>query len=262
MEENPMKILIVEDDVVDCNNFMDSLKDRKEFELIAITDSEIEATKYVKFKNPEGIILDIELNNSVSGSTDSLGFLDNLKNLKLGYQPIIVVTTHINSKRTYDILHRKGVDIILYKDNPTYSSDYVLNKILTLRESAPVTTVITLKEELEEKEDKISELIYHELDLIGMTPKLKGRQYAHDAILYLIMNPDSDVNVIQYLVDVHKKSYNTITNGIQNSIIHAWRVSSLEDLTMHYTAKVNFETGVPTTMEFIYHYVDKIKKII
>lgn len=262
MNEKPMKILIVEDDADDCNNFINALKNREEFELIGMTDSDIEALKYVRLKHPEGIVLDIELNNSVSGSTDSLEFLDDLKNLKLEYQPIIIVTTHINSKRTYDILHRKGVDIILYKDNLTYSSDYVLNKLLTLREAAPVSTLSILKEELIDNEKKISDQIYHELDLIGVTPNLKGREYIHDAILYLIQNPNSDINVIQHLTNVHKKAGNTISNGIQNAIIHAWRVSSLEDLSTHYTAKVNYETGVPTPMEFIYHYVDKIKKII
>ena len=262
MNEKPMKILIVEDDANDCNNFINALKYRKEFELIAMTDSDIDALKYVRMKRPEGIVLDIELNNSVSGNTDSLGFLDNLKELKLEYHPIIIVTTHINSKRTYDILHRKGVDIILYKDNPTYSSDYVLNKFLALREASPVSTLNILKEELIDNEQRISDQIYHELDLVGITPKLKGRQYAHDAILYLIMNHDSNINVIQHLVDIYKKSYNTITNGIQNAIIHGWRISSLEDLDMHYTAKINIETGVPSTMDFIYYYVDKIKKLI
>ena len=262
MNQKPMKILIVEDDANDCNNFMNALKEREEFELIAMTDSDIEALKYVRMKHTEGIILDIELNNSVTGSSDSLEFLDSLKDLKLPYQPIIIVTTHINSKRTYDLLHRKGVDIILYKDNPTYSSEYVLNKLLALRESSPVSTLNILKEELIDNEKKISDQIYHELDLVGVTPNLKGRQYLHDAILYLIQNPESDLNVIQHLTNVHKKAGNTITNGIQNAIIHAWRVSSLEDLSMHYTAKVNYETGVPTPMEFIYYYVDKIKKLI
>lgn len=78
----------------------------------------------------------------------------------------------------------------------------------------------------------------------------------------MIQNEKSDVNVIQHLTKVHKKSGNTITNGIQNAIIHAWRVSSIEDLLEHYTARVNYETGIPTPMEFIYYYVDKIKKII
>ena len=34
MDIKPMKILIVEDDPNDCNNFINTLKDRKEFELV------------------------------------------------------------------------------------------------------------------------------------------------------------------------------------------------------------------------------------
>lgn len=262
MESKPMKILIIEDDVNDCNNFINCAKNRKDVELVAITDSDVEGLKYVKIKRPEGIVLDLELNNSTAGNTDSLEFLSNLRKLNLNYHPIIIVTTHVNSKRTYDILHRNGVDLILYKDHPNYSSEHVLNKFINLRESAPKHTVETLKEELKDTENKISDCIYHELDLIGVTAKLKGRQYIHDAILYLIQNENSNVNVIQHLTKVYKKSGNTITNGIQNAIIHAWRVSSIEDLTTYYTAKVNYETGVPTPMEFIYYYVDKIKKMI
>ena len=64
------------------------------------------------------------------------------------------------------------------------------------------------------------------------------------------------------LSKIHKKSSSTITNGIQNAIIHAWRVSPIEDLEKYYKARINYETGVPTPMEFIYYYVDKIKKQI
>ena len=262
MESKPMKILIIEDDINDCNDFVNCIKKRKDIELVALTDSDIEGLKYVKMKHPEGVVLDLELNNSTTGNTDSLEFLSNLRKLNLNYQPIIIVTTHVNSKRTYDILHRNGVDLILYKDHPNYSCDYVLNKFLNLRTLMPEKTLNTLKEELKENEDKISDCIYHELDLIGVVPKLKGRQYIHDAILYLIQNENNDTNVIRYLTKVYKKSGNTITNGIQNAIIHAWRVSAIEDLTTYYTARVNYETGIPTPMEFIYYYVDKIKKMI
>ena len=258
----PMKILIIEDDVNDCNNFIDCVKNRKDIEIVALTDSDIEGLKYVKLKHPEGIILDIELNNSTTGNTDALGFLEEMKKLNLRYKPIIIVTTHINSKRTYDILHREGVDIILYKNHPNYSCDYVLNKFFSLRELEPKQTVEVLKEELKENENKISEYIYHELDLIGVTAKLKGRQYIHDAIFFLVQNQNTDENVIRYLTKIYKKSNNTITNGIQNAIIHAWRVSAIEDLERYYTAKVNYETGIPTPMEFIYYYADKIKKMI
>ena len=257
-----MKILIVEDDINDCNNFINCIKKRDDFELVAVTDSDVDALKYVKLKHPEGIVLDLELNNSKSGSTNSLEFLSNLKKLNLSYEPIVIVTTHVYSKKTYEILHREGVDLILYKDHPKYSCDNVLNNFLMYRNVSSDNQPKTISEEIEDNENKISDLINHELDLIGVTSKLKGRKYIHDAILYLIENENSNINVIQYLTKIHKKSGNTITNGIQNAIIHAWRVSSIEDLETYYTAKVNYETGVPTPMEFIYYYVDKIKKLI
>lgn len=262
MESKPMKILIIEDDINDCNNFINCIKSRKDVELVAVTDSDIDGLKYVKTKQPEGIILDLELNNSKSGNTDSFEFLSNLKKLKLNYEPIVIVTTHVNSKRTYDILHKKGVDLILYKDHPKYSCNHVLNQFINLRNEPITSTEGSIEELLEDENDKISDIINHELELIGVTSKLKGREYIHDAILYLIQNEKSDISVIQYLTKVHKKSATTITNGIQNAIIHAWRVSAVDDLLKYYTAIVNPETGIPTPMEFVYYYRDKIKKMI
>ncbi len=262
MEEKPMKILIIEDDVIDCNNFKTCIKNRNDIELVALTDSDVEGIRYVKTKHPEGIILDLELNNSASGNADSLDFLTNLKNLNLDYEPVVIVTTHVNSKRTYEVLHRSGVDLILYKDHQKYSCDYVLNKFLNLRKTSPIKKTSSIEEELQLNENKISFCIYHELDLVGITEKMKGRAYLHDAIFYLIENENSDVNVIQYLSKIYKRAVNTINNGIQNAIIRAWRVTPIEELELYYTARVNYETGVPTPMEFIYYYVSKIKKII
>ena len=263
MNNKPMKILIIEDDKDDCSNFIKSIEKRQDFELIDITDSDLEAIKYVRFKHPEGIVLDIELNDSTSGNMDALEFLDEIKKLKLNYQPIIIVTTHIKSKRVYDILHKNGVDIILYKDHPKYTSDYVLNKFLSLREISPVSSINKLKEDNLSNEKKISDQIKHELELIGITSNLVGRKYIHDGIMYLIQNDDGNgLSVIQYLKKIYKRPESTINNGIQNAIVHGWRVSSLEDLEINYTAKISHETGIPTAMQLIYYYADKIKNKI
>ncbi len=262
MESRPMRVLVIEDEIEECNKLKKCIQSRSDIELVATTDSDVEAIRYLRTKRPEGIILDLELNNSMSGNTDSLEFLNNLKNLNLDYEPIIIVTTHVNSKRTYEFLHRSGVDLILYKGHPKYSCNYVLNKFINLRDIDIERSQNAIGEEIQNNENKISELIYRELDLIGVTEKLKGRQYVHDAILYLIQNEKNNTSVIQYLTKVHKKAGNTINNGIQNAIIHAWRVTPIEDLEKYYKMRVNYETGVPTPMEFIYYYVGKIKKMI
>lgn len=262
MEFKPMKILIIEDDINDCNSFKKCAENRDDVEIVAMTDSDLEGLKLVKTKRPEGIVLDLELNNSATGSIDSLDFLMNLRKLNLTYEPIVIVTTHVNSKRTYEILHRNGVDLILYKDNPKYSSEHVLNNFINLRNANIDYKEPSIEEILQNEEDKISNIINDELELIGVTAKLKGREYIHDAILYLIQDDSNKINVIQYLVNKYKKSGTTITNGIQNAIIHAWRVTPVEDLEKYYTARINYETGIPTPMEFIYYYVNKIKKMV
>lgn len=263
MEAKPMKILIIEDDINDCNNFINCVKNRNDVEIVAITDSDIDGLRYAKTLRPEGIVLDLELNNSSSGNVDSLDFVTNLQALNLEYMPIVIVTTHVNSKRTYDILHREGVDFILYKDHPNYSANLVLNHFISMRQAENVqSTQKNVEEVLKDRKSKISSCINKELELVGITSKLKGKQYIHDAILYLIQNEDSDLNVIKYLTTIHKKSATTVTNGIQNAIYHAWRTSAIEDLTKYYTARVNYETGIPTTMEFLYYYRDKVKKMI
>jgi len=260
MNDKPMRILVVEDDLEECNVIIENAKHRKDIELVGITDSDNDAIKLVKAKNPEGVMLDLELNNSKNGNTDSLGFLESIKMLK--NKPIIIVTTHVNSSRTYDILHRNGVELILYKDHPGYSPNQAFNKFISLRKIVEPVIENTVENEMKNKEDRISECINNELDLIGITQNLKGRQYIHDAIMFLIQNEESDESLTQYLSKIHKKSSSTITNGIQNAIIHGWRVSAIEDLEKYYTARVNYQTGIPTPMELIYYYVSKVKKMI
>ena len=68
MEIKPMKILIIEDDIDDCNKLINCAKNRDDIESVAVTDSDVEGLRYVKALKPEGIILDIELNNAYIGS--------------------------------------------------------------------------------------------------------------------------------------------------------------------------------------------------
>ena len=51
MESKAMKILIIEDDIDDCNRFVNCIKERKDIELVGITDSDTEGLKYVKLKH-------------------------------------------------------------------------------------------------------------------------------------------------------------------------------------------------------------------
>ncbi len=253
----PMKLLIIEDDYNECNIYRKIATKRNDIEFIGITGSDIEGLKYVKSDMPEGIILDLELNN---GTGTGFNFLNKLKELNLPNKPKIVVTTNVCSDSVYDFLHKNGVDFIFYKKQNNYLQENVINTLLLIR--GYTDTVKIEKDEQNNNLNIISNKINNELDLIGISMHLQGRKYLYDSILYIIENSDSGnkVTVIQYLVNKYKKSNSTISRAMQNAILHAWRISSLEDLSTYYTARINYETGVPTPTEFIYYYADKIKK--
>lgn len=262
MEVKPMKIMIIEDDIDDCNKLKAAAKGREDIEIIGITDSDIKALKIIKEKRPEGIILDLELNNSSSGNVDTFDFMKKLKSQNLNYNPIVIVATHVNSKITYEKLHRDGVELIQYKDQPNFSYENILNKFIGLRQDTIDLKSTSIEEELENQDMKISDYINHELELIGISPKMIGRQYLYDAILFLIEQPDSELSVNQYLTKLHKKAPTTIATGMQNAINKAWRNMAIEDLEENYTARINVNTGIPTPAEFVCYYRDKIKKLI
>lgn len=262
-----MKLVLLEDDLKECNKFKELAKNREDISFVGITNSADEGIKYVKRFMPDGIILDLELNN---GQGSGFEFLKELRNLKLTIDPKVVVTTNVCSDSVYNYLHQNKVDFIFYKKQENYNIQNVINILILLNEyknnnNNNDNNDISISNDDEEKTNQIiSESINKELDLIGVATYLEGRKYLYDAIFYLITNKNSNekISMLQYLSSKYKKSSSTISRGMQNAIYHAWRVSSPDDLEKYYTAKINYETGVPTPMDFIYYYYEKIKKML
>ena len=177
--------------------------------------------------------------------------------------PKIVVTTNIHTDTVYDFCHRNNIDFIFYKKQKNYSQENIINNLLLLSDYDCNTKIIDVKINEETLRDSILNKIKRELDLIGIGTHLHGRKYLCDAIYFILQNDENcKVSIVQHLVNKYKKSNSTISRAMQNAILHAWRITSLDDLTTYYTARINYETGVPTPTELIYYYADKIKKEI
>lgn len=260
-----MRILLIEDDVNECEKFKEEVNNTDGVELIAVTNSSTEGLKYVKRYMPEAIILDLELN---AGEGSGFEFVKELRKLKLTISPKIFVTTNVCSDSVYDYLHENKVDFIFYKKQEKYSVSNVIKTLLLLQGySNNNNDNNNRNSEIGNSEDRIQELsdkVNKELDLIGVGIHLQGRKYLHDSIIYILTNENKDdkISINQYLMTKYKKASSTISRAMQNAIIHAWRISSIDDLEKYYTAKINYETGIPTPNEFIYYYVDKIKKAL
>ena len=226
--------------------------------LVSITNSSIKAIEDVKKYAPDSVILDLELND---GEGSGFDFIERIKELNLESLPKIVVTTNVHSDSVYDFCHKNNIDFVFYKGQKNYSRENIINTLLLLKDYDNANKIISTHLEENNIDESIMCKINKELDLIGVGTHLNGRKYIADAILYIIQESDnSKISIIQHLVGKYKRSSSTISRAMQNAILHAWRITPIEDLTKYYTARVNYETGVPTPTELLYYYADKIKK--
>ena len=263
MENKPMSLLLIEDDEFECKKFKSYVETLDNVKLIGVTNSSNEGLEYFKTYLPEAIVLDIELHK---GQGSGIEFIEQAKKFMTEFRPIIVVATNASSSILYDKLHDEGVDLVFYKKQTDYSPKLVISSLLSLRKtlhkySSADKNLEDLGESLADYEARVSKRIDAELNLIGIGSHLKGRKYIHDAIMYLIKGEESETGetVFNHLANVYKKSSSSISRVMQTAINNAWRNTAPEDLEMHYTTKVNYNTGVPTPTELIYFYKDKIK---
>lgn len=256
-----MKLILIEDEKKEQDKFKKLAEKMNDVTFVKITNSTEEGIKCLKENDIDGVILDLELN---SGTGNGFEFLEKLKITKLSKIPKIVVTTNVYSDSVYDYLHQNKVDFIFYKKQENYNVENVINTLLLLNNytNTASTDIKEIEEEKEKQEKLIAEKVNYELDLIGIASHLQGRKYLFDAITYLLSEEgeNSQVSINQYLLSKHKRPTSTINRAMQNAIVRAWRVTAIEDLEKLYTAHINYNTGVPTPVEFIYYYVDKIKK--
>lgn len=254
--ERKIKVILLEDNSEESKMFQDFINKRNDITLASKTKSSNEALILVKKHSPDAIILDLELHE---GNGSGFDFLNNLKHLSLPYRPLIIVTTNIASQVIYDKLHKDFVDLIFYKKQLDYSPKLVIDTLVLLAQE-PNLKPISYNSSPEEKELEIRNKINKELDLIGLSYKLKGREYLFEGIYFLLTNENSNITVFQHLSNHYKLLTSSISRAIQTSINHTWRTSSIEDLRINYTAQINYNTGVPTPTEFIYYIVNKLKQ--
>lgn len=258
MSKKNISVLLIEDDLTECKIYKDITKNREDINIVSITNSSIKAIEDVKKYTPNAIILDLELND---GEGSGFDFIERFKELKFKSIPEIVVTTNVHSDSVYDFCHKNNIDFVFYKGQKNYSRENILNTIVLLNDYDNVNITKVIDSNEEKVQDNIVCIIEKELDLIGISTHLSGRKYLAEGIQYIILTEGKDkVSIIQHLVGKYKRSSSTISRAMQNAIIHAWRITPIEDLTKYYTARVNYETGIPTPTEFLYYYADKIKK--
>ena len=257
--EKALTVLMVEDDNEECNKFRRLLDSANDIRLVGVTNNEKDALKGVKDHLPDVVILDIELHN---GSGNGIAFLKGLAGMKMKTIPFILVTTHNISHFTHEIIRQLGADFIMIKSREDYCPESVIVFLRSLKVTfQEIRKKIQSKNNLTEESpaDKVKRLelrVTVEVDKIGISPKATGRNYLIDAIMYRTEGKPDQINSI---AKKYGKTVPSVERAMQNAINKAWITMNPEELTLNYTSRIHPDKGVPTIMEFVCHYANKLK---
>lgn len=256
--ERKLAILLVEDDKDECKQIETYINETEDLTLVGTTDNEYEAIEITKNMLPDTLILDLELHN---GTGNGISYLRQLRDMNFQNRPYILITTNNTSAVTYACARDLGADFILYKHQPDYSAEKVISFLKMMKNTILGKAIekekASVAESPAQKTKRIERMIALELDRVGISPKAVGYNYLLEAI-ELVIDGEAN-NLCKVIGTKYHKTESSVERAMQNAINRAWKTSDIDDLLKYYTAPVRPDKGVPTMMEFIYHYARKIK---
>ena len=262
MIDRQLTVLLIEDDEKACQEIDLYIDTCDDIHLAATTNNTAKALELTKYHLPDAVILDLELHK---GSGNGLLYLQELSKLNLTHAPYILVTTNNSSSITYEYARKLGADFILAKYESEYSAQYVVEFLRMMRDviidkcvQKAESMQIPSSPELQER--KLRQRIQRELNFVGLNPKAVGYGYLTEAIIMVYHQPEA--NLAATIASKAKRTTSSVERAMQNAIDSAWKHSDIEDLLKYYTARIHSDKGVPTTMEFVYYYANKIKNEI
>ena len=254
-------LLVVEDDEATCLEYEQVCKKHEDVFLIGSSADSYEAVKITEEFKPNAVVLDLELQK---GSGNGIDYLIQILDLKLKVKPYIMVVTNNVSPVTQAVVRNFGADYIVVKSQSDYSVDMVVNLLRSVISSIPdmnpytPTSSPAIKKRIEEDYNRrLLKNITRELDIIGISPRFKGRNYLRDAIEMICHKEQT--YICNEVAKKYQKTSASVERAMQNAIDHAWKTTDTTTLEEHYMAYINPGRGVPTLTEFIYYYADKVK---
>lgn len=254
---NELWILLIEDDVENCNALKEYIEPLDDVKLIGISNNVEAALSLTKEYMPDAVLLDLELHQ---GSGTGLDYLANVKKLENFKYPFILIITNNTSEVTLSYARKLGADFIMTKYNSDYSAKSVVEFLRSMKNiiqtpnydsATPPPSASTAHHET-----LILDRIHREFDLIGINTKVLGYDYLAEAVILYMQNPN--VNLTKTIGERRGKSAPSIERAMQNAICYAWRHTSPEELEAHYKAFIRSDRGMPTLMEFISYYARKV----
>lgn len=254
-----LSVLLVEDDPRACSEIVAYIEELEAITLVGTTNNASTAVETIKDCAPDAIILDLELHQ---GGGNGLLVLQAMEEMPLSVRPYVLITTNNSSSVTHEYARKIGADFILSKHQEGYTGksavDFLRMMAPMIQGRVPGDPEHKDAERPAQRSKRMRRRISTELNLVGISPKAVGYQYLIDAIELVIEKP---VHGICGVIGTrYGKTEASVERAMQNALNRAWKTEDIDQLLIHYTAKISSAKGVPTVTEFVYYYANLIKQ--
>lgn len=246
-----LKVIVADTDRDFCNSLRASLTDTDGFELLAVTDSGVDAMEKVQRYQPDILICDLIL-----PGIDGFELIARVRKLTIAKKPKIIVVSRLSGENFISKALGAGATYFMAKpvDIPTLRErmlDFSANRAQIVRNSAYTARRSGLDE-------KLSNIFI----TVGIPAHIKGYQYLREAIKMSIDNPEIINSITKKLYPGIAERFNTSASKVERAIRHAievaWNRGKIENINSIFGIKIYSPNDKPTNGEFIALLADKM----
>lgn len=256
-----MKIMLVDPDQKERENYRLATMEIPYFAVVFETGSEVEAVEFLETHAVDVLIMELELEEG-----DGIALLDYLTEMKLE-KPFVAVVTNNKSDVLLSYV-RERVDCVYKKDNRMYTPGKVLDVI---ERTYPYRKVVLAQQDYEkeyeyrrEKEDYFKrQYIEDALVDMGFRRGLLGFTYIADAVMILMDYDGVTPRLTSEIYPDIAKNRNTSKESVERAIRHAlestFKRASKPQLRHFYPYRYNQKVGRPSNGEFLIRFARMMK---
>lgn len=262
MGNEPISVLIADDNKDFCNILNEYLSTQNDVEVIGLAKDGLEAVDMITNEIPDVLVLDI-----IMPHLDGLGVLERINSMNLEKYPKIIVLSAVGQDKITQRAVNLGADYYVVKP---FDFEVFMKRIRQLTGSSSVISdrnprmtnssgIIKGNNNNKSLEAKITNIIHE----IGVPAHIKGYLYLREAIGMVVDNIELLSAVTKELYPNIAKKFNTTPSRVERAIRHAievaWSRGKVDTINNLFGYTVHNDKGKPTNSEFIAMVADKLR---
>lgn len=259
LDNNPIKVLIADDNREFCGILKDYFTNDPDFELVDVCTNGMEVLNVLQKEEVQVLILDL-----IMPYMDGIGVLEKVNSLHLENKPKIIILTAFGQENITQKAVQLGVDYYILKPfNLEVLGQRVRQVVRDVKSRdeirGPMSTISMQPVVAKNMEVEVTKIIHE----IGVPAHVKGYQYLRDAIMLVVDEINYLGAVTKELYPAIAQKYDTTPSRVERAIRHAielaWDRGDVDKINKVFGYTISGEKGKPTNSEFIAIIADRLR---